>query len=48
MGPLHPLTMGLIPWGFLCSFFRKYILWVLVGVGGSRNFLVVKSMCPVC
>ena len=29
VGPLQPLTIGLIPWGFLWSFLRKYIRCVL-------------------
>ena len=29
VGPLQPLTMGLIPWGVLWSFLRKYIRCVL-------------------
>ena len=29
VGPLQPLTMGLIPWGVLCSFLKKYMRCVL-------------------
>ena len=36
VGPLQPLTMGLIPWGVLCSFLRKYIRCVLTFSGGQR------------
>ena len=36
MGPLQPLTIGLIPWGFLWSFLRKYIGCVLTLSEGCR------------
>ena len=29
VGPLQPLTIGLIPWGFLWIFSRKYVRCVL-------------------
>ena len=36
VSPLYPLTIGLIPGGFLCNFFRKYSLCVRVFSGGVR------------
>ena len=36
VGPLHPLTMGLIPCGVLWSFLRKYMYWVLTLSEGCR------------
>ena len=36
VGPLQPLTIGLIPWGFLWSFLRKYIRCVLTLSVGCR------------
>ena len=36
VGPLQPLTIGLIPWGFLWSFLRKYMHCVLTLFVGYR------------
>ena len=36
VGPLQPLTMGLIPCGVLWSFLRKYMCWVLTLSEGCR------------
>ena len=36
VGPLQPLTMGLIPCGVLWSFLRKYMRWVLTLSEGCR------------
>ena len=36
VGPLQPLTIGLIPRGFLCSFLRKYMRCVLTLSVGCR------------
>ena len=36
VGPLQPLTMGLIPCGVLWSFLRKYMRWVLTVSEGCR------------
>ena len=36
VGPLQPLTIGLIPCGVLCSFLRKYMRWVLTLSEGCR------------
>ena len=44
VGPLTPLTIGLIPCGFLCIFLRKYILCGQTGMDRVRNCLVVSSM----
>ena len=44
VGPLQPLTMGLIPWGVLCSFLRKYMRCVLTFSGGQRKAWVYLSM----
>ena len=40
VGPLQPLTIGLIPWGFLWSFLRKYIRCVLTLSVGCRQACV--------
>ena len=36
VGPLQPLTIGLIPWGVLCSFLRKYMRCILTLSVGRR------------
>ena len=36
VGPLQPLTIGPIPWGFLWSFLRNYICCVLTLSEGCR------------
>ena len=36
VGPLQPLTMGLIPCGVLWSFLRNYMHWVLTLSEGCR------------
>ena len=36
VGPLQPLTMGLIPCGVFWSFLRKYMRWVLTLSEGCR------------
>ena len=35
VGPQQPLYMGLIRYGVLWSFLRKYMRWVLTFSGGS-------------
>ena len=36
VGPLQPLTIGLIPWVFLWSFLRKYMHCILTLFVGCR------------
>ena len=48
VGLLHPLTMGLIPRGVLCSFLRKYmccVLTLLVGCVGKHVCVCVYVAC---
>ena len=40
----HPLTIGLIPGGFLCNFVKKYMCWVLTLLPGLRYAYVCASM----
>ena len=47
MIPPMPLTIGLMPTGVLCSFFRKYISCVLGMVVVLINWKVVSSSCSV-
>ncbi len=47
MIPPMPLTIGLMPTGVLCSFFRKYISCVLGMVVVLINWKVVLSSCSV-
>ena len=46
VGPWHPLTIGLILWGCLCNFLRKYIFCVLVSGFGMRKDFVKLSTYP--
>ena len=41
-------TIGLMPWGFLWIFLRKYNLDVLCSSGGEQNLCQSSIMNPFC